>query len=308
MALKSKKVVLLAKIETTYGVDAVPTGASNAILVVNPKLTALTMQASARNVVRPYFANDGKIVAGKHAQLTFDVEISGAGAAGSAPQWGVLMKACAMAETLNAGVSAIYSPISSGEQSVTLYYCIDGIQHALRGVRGSFAMKFAQNGIPMLTFKMFGLYTIPTDTALPVPTFSATRPIGVTQANTTPVTLHGFTGNFTSVSIDVANAMAYRNIINLEEITFTDRQPIGSFDLERPTMAIKDYFSIALAATTGAFTLTHGTVAGNKVQISAPVVQLGAPTLGSANGVETITMAGDLCTNAGNDELVITVL
>jgi hypothetical protein len=308
MALKSKIVVLLAKIETTYGVDPVPTGAANAILVINPKLTAITMQSSARNVVRPYFSNDGKIIAGKHAQLTFDVEIAGAGAAGSAPQWGVLMKACAMAEVINAGVSAVYSPISSGEQSVTLYYCVDGAQHALRGARGSFSMKFTQNGIPMLTFKMFGLYTIPTDTALPAPTFTAVRPIAVTQANTTPVTLHGFTGNFTNVSVDIANAMAYRNIINLEEITFTDRQPIGSFDLERPTMATKDYFSIALAATTGALALTHGTTAGNKVQIAAPIVQLGAPTLGSANGVETLTMAGDLCSNAGNDELVITVL
>ena len=307
MALKSKKVVLLAKLETTYGTDAVPTGAANAILVVNPKLTAITMQAAARNVARPYFSNDGKIIAGKHAQLTFDVEIAGAGAAGDAPQWGLLMKACAMAETLNAGVSAVYSPVSSGEQSITLYYCVDGIQHSLRGVRGSFAMKFTQNGIPMLTFKMFGLYTLPTDTALPAPTFTAIPPVAVTQANTTPVTLHGFAGNFISVSVDIANAMAYRDIINLEEITFTDRKAIGSFDLERPTMANKDFFSIALAATTGALSLTHGLVAGNIVHVAAPVVQLGAPTLGSANGVETITMAGDLLANAGNDELVITV-
>ena len=39
MALKSKKVVLLSKIESTYGVDATPTGSANAILCINPKLT-----------------------------------------------------------------------------------------------------------------------------------------------------------------------------------------------------------------------------------------------------------------------------
>ena len=67
MALKSKKVVLLAKIEATYGTDPLPTGAANAILVINPKLTPLTLQANARNVIRPYFSNDEKIIAGKHA-------------------------------------------------------------------------------------------------------------------------------------------------------------------------------------------------------------------------------------------------
>lgn len=308
MALKSKKIVLLAKIETTYGTDALPTGAANAILAINPKLTPLVLAANARNIALPYFANDGKIVAGKHVQLTFEVELAGAGAAGSAPQWGALLKGCAMAETLSAGVSATYTPISAGEQSLSLYYCVDGAQHKLLGARGSFAMKFTQGGIPMLTFKFIGLYSLPSDTALPAPTFSATKPVAVTQANTTPVSLHGYAGTFASVSLDIANTNVYRNLINLEEITFTDRKPVASFDLERPTMATKDFFSLAAAGTTGAFALTHGTVAGNKVQIAAPNVQLGAPAMGSANAVETLTMAGDLIPTSGNDELTITVL
>lgn len=308
MALKSKKVVLLAKIETAYGVDALPTGAANALVVQNPKLTPLVMQANARNIVRPYFSNDGKVVAGKHAQLTFDVELAGAGVAGSVPQWGALLKGCAMAETISAGVSAVYSPVSSGEQSLSLYYCVDGAQHRLLGARGSFSMKFTQGGTPMLTFKFTGLYTLPTDTAIPAPTFNSTRPVAVTQANTTAVSLHGFAGNFASISLDIANAVAYRNLINLEEITFTDRQPVGSFDVERPSMAIKDFFSIAANATPGVFTLTHGAVAGNKVKIDVPAVQLAAPAMGSANGVETLTMHGDLTTVTGNDELIITVM
>ncbi len=308
MALKSKKVVLLSKIETVYGTDALPTGAANAILCVNPKLTPLTLQANARNIIQPYFGTFGKIIAGKHVQLTFDVELAGAGAAGSAPQWGSLLKACAMAETLSAGVSATYTPISSGEQSATLYFCVDGAQHKLLGARGSFAIKFTQGGIPHITFKFVGLYATPTDTALPAPTFSATKPVAVTQANTTPVTLHGFAGNFVSASVDIANAVAYRNLINLEEITFTDRTPACSFDLERPSMAAKDFFSEVVNGTTGAFALTHGTVAGNKVQISAPVVQLTNATMGSANGVETLTLPGEMQPNTGNDELVITVL
>jgi hypothetical protein len=308
MALKSKKVVLLAKIEGTYGTDSLPTGAANAILCINPKLTPMALLSAARNVIKPYFSNDGKIIAGKNVQLTFDVEIAGAGAAGTAPQYGVLLKGCALGETINAGVSAVYAPISSAEQSVTLYYCVDGVQHKILGARGSVSLKFTQGAVPMLTFKFTGLYALPTDTVLPTPTFSATKPVAVTQANTTPVSLHGYAAALISANLDLANTMSYRNLIGLEEVTFTDRQPVASFDLERPTMALKDYFSIAALGTTGAFTMTHGTVGGNKFSVSAPAVQLGAPTLGSANGVETMTMTGDLIPTTGNDELTITVL
>lgn len=306
MALKSKKVVLLAKIETVYGTDSLPTGAANAILAINPKLTPLVMTAAARNVIRPYFGNDGKVIAGKHATLTFDVEVAGAGAAGSAPNYGVLLKGCAFSETLIALTSAQYAPISSLEQSVSLYYCVDGVQHKMLGARGSVSIKFTQGGVPMFSFKFTGLYVLPTDTALPVPTFASVRPVAVTQANTT-ASLHGYAGIFANVSVDIANTLAYRNLIGTEDVVFTDRSPVGSFDFERPAMATKDFFSLALAATADAFTLTHGIVAGNKVKIDSPQVQLGAPSMGSANNIETLTVAGDLMPSLGNDELTITV-
>lgn len=309
MAFKSQKIVLLAKPESVYGTDSVPVGATNAILAGNVKLVPMTQEAPARNTIRPYFSNEGKLLAGKHVQLDFDVEIAGAGAAGSAPGWGALLKGCAMGETISAGVSAVYAPISAGEQSLSLYFCLDGIQHKLLGARGSFSMKFSKGGIPLLNFKFIGLYAAPTDTALPAPTLTGfQKALAVCQANTTPVSLHTYAGIFQDISLDIGNSNLYRNLIGSESIAFVDRKPAGSCTMELPTIAAKDWFSIAAAGTTGALTLTHGTAAGNKVTIGAPAVQVTNPTYSSADNIEHLGLTLDLLPSAGNDELTITVL
>lgn len=309
MAFKSQKIVLLAKVESTYGTDSVPTGSANAILASNVKLTPMSQEAPARNVIRPYFSNDGKILGGKYVGLDFDVEIAGAGAAGSAPGWGALLKGCAMGETLNAGVSAVYAPISASEQSLSIYFNLDGIQHKLLGARGSFSMKFTKGGIPLLSFKLIGLYASPTDTALPSPTLTGfQKPLAVSQANTTPVSLHTYAGLFSDVNLDIGNTNTYRNLINSEAVVFGDRKPVGSCTMETPTVAAKDFFSIAAAGTTGALTLTHGTVAGNKVRVDAPAVQVTNPTYSSADNIEMLGLTLDLQPSTGNDELTITVL
>ncbi|MCK7495178.1 MAG: hypothetical protein MZW92_31855 [Comamonadaceae bacterium] len=43
-------------------------------------------------------------------QLTFDVEIKGSGAAGTAPELGVLLKGCGFGETVVAVTSVTYAP------------------------------------------------------------------------------------------------------------------------------------------------------------------------------------------------------
>jgi hypothetical protein len=308
MSLKSLKQVMLAKVEIVYGTDAIPTNVANAILVANVKHTPMVQDLPARNPIRPYFSNDGVIPAGAHVTLDFDIEVAGSGAAGTAPAWGAVLQACAMAETINAGVSAVYSPISSGEKSVTLYYNVDGKQHSITGARGSFSMKFAKGGIPMLSFKFIGLYNTPTDTALPVPTLAGwTKPIPVNLANTTPVTLHGYAGAFSDINLDIANANTYRNLIGSESILFHDRKPKGSCVMEMPAIATKNFYSIAAAGTTGALALTHGTIAGNKVAIACPTVQVTNPVHSSADNIEMLGLTLELQPNTGNDELVITV-
>lgn len=308
MSFKSLKSVLLAKVETTYGTDAIPTGAANAMLAGNVKINPMMQDMPQRKVIRPFFSNDGKFPGARHGELTFDIELAGSGAAGTAPAWGALMKGCAMSETINAGVSAAYAPVSSGEQSLSLYFNVDGVQYKMLGARGSFSMKFTHKAIPVLSFKYVGLYVAVADLAIQAPTFTAfQKPLVVNAANTTPVTLHTFAGVFADISIDMANTNTYRNLMGLEQVVFTDRNPTGKVQLENVAIATKDFFSIVNNGTTGALSITHGQTAGNKIVIAAPAVQLSAPSLASQENVEMLDMTMDLQPSSGNDELTITV-
>ncbi len=89
--------ILLAKIETTYGTDSVPTGAADAVLAQNVVLSAMEGQDLARDLDRNALGADATIPVELHQKLSFSVELAGSGAAGTAPPWGRLLRACGCA-------------------------------------------------------------------------------------------------------------------------------------------------------------------------------------------------------------------
>ena len=54
MALKWKSKILLAKLETTYNIDAEPTGAANGVLATEVALTPMEGSDLSRNLETPY--------------------------------------------------------------------------------------------------------------------------------------------------------------------------------------------------------------------------------------------------------------
>lgn len=305
MSYRSLKQVLLAKPEVTYGTDPVPTGALNALAVSNVKINPLNATEIDRKIVMGYFGNQGKIIADVHVTLDFDVEIAASGTLGTAPGWGTLMKGCAMSETIVAVTSVTYAPISSAEQSLTLYLNIDGKQRIIKGARGNVKAKLSAKGDPLWSFSFIGLSMADTDTALPAATLTAFKaPLGVAPGITT-ATLHGLAGNIADFSFDVGNKMIYRPLINNESVQFTDRATTGSITLEDVPVATKDFYGICKNGTLGAFTLTHGVTAGQKVQLNASAVQLHGMQTSEADNIEMLQFNMAMIPTAGNDEFSI---
>lgn len=102
MPLLNRKRVILAKIETTYGVDSAPTGAANAILVRNLDVTPLDADVVSRDVIRPFLGSQGNLIAGQKVTVSMEIELAGTGTAGTAPAFGPLLRACGLSETLTA--------------------------------------------------------------------------------------------------------------------------------------------------------------------------------------------------------------
>ncbi len=309
-ALNWKRKVILCKSEAVYGTDIVPAAATDAVLARNVTLTPMVLVTDPRAVEQPFVGNQGQIMAGQSVKLEFEVELQGAGAAGSPAPYGAMLKACGMSETILAATSATYAMVNpDAATSATLYFFMGGRRHSLVGCFGDPTFTWSRGKVPTIKFAFMGLYVLPTDVALPVPTLTAWKqPLAVNNANTTPVTLHAFAGKFTDLSVTFGNVMNYRNIVGSEAIRFTDRKITGTVKIEDELVATKDWWTIMKNGSTGALALTHGIVAGSIVAASAPAVQLFSPALAADENLSVLSMNMDLLPSAaGNDEFELVV-
>ena len=107
-----RNTAILAKIEATYGTDATPTEAANALLVSNVSINPLNAQNVSRDLIRPFLGGSEQLVGAANIELSFDVELAGAGAAGGMGG-GVLLLPDAR---LQAGVKIVMEAVKLAEK------------------------------------------------------------------------------------------------------------------------------------------------------------------------------------------------
>jgi hypothetical protein len=117
MPLAQRKRVILVGLESTYGSDATP-AAADAVLCSNLNLTPLEGSSVSRDFIRPFFGASGNIRVENFVSMDFETEIAGSGAAGTAPQWGILLKASNFSETITA--AAITGSAQAGGTTTTV--------------------------------------------------------------------------------------------------------------------------------------------------------------------------------------------
>jgi len=308
-----RRSAMLAKVETTYGTDPTPAGATDAMYIYNLKLTPMANVRHDRKPVRPFFGDDVPAIGGTPVKVDFDLPIAGGGAAGTAPGYDPILRACGRSKTVNAGVSVVYAPISSGFESATLYVNKDAVNHIITGFRGNAKVEFSHGQMPMYKVSGQGIYNTPTDTALPALTFGATwpKPLVQNKVSTPTFTLLGFTAVLQKLDYDPAYTVDWKDWVNNAELVrITDRSKVaGSVSIQADTMAAKDWYTAAKNATTGAIQLIHGTVAGNKWQLDGATAIVTDPQYENQNGILMLKMGLELYpTSAGNNEFSETVL
>jgi hypothetical protein len=320
--LLTRKTAILAKIESTYGTDSVPTGAANATVIRNAVLTPMDQTTIDRDIVRPYLGSSLQLVAMQKVILTFEVECAGAGtSATNTPAFDALLQGCGWAGVVNTTISFDYTPISGSFKSLSIYAFIDGIQHRLTGCMGDMELDFTVGQIPVIKFTFWGIYNSPADVANPSLTITGWQtPLAVNNANTTGFALQGFsTGLLQNLNIKMGNKLSYQTLVGSggagnpgEYVQIVDRDMVGTANMRLPdSIATKDWYTAAKNQTLGTLTLTQGTVAFNKFQLTAPStsVQVTKPTLGDLDGARMIQLQLSLVpTAAGNDELKLSTL
>ena len=311
MAIYTRKLALLAKVETTAGTDATPTGASNTILPSDLTLTPINIQTVSRDLLRSYFGGSEQLVVGEYAEVEFSVEMAGAGtSAATIPKWSELMLGCAFAGTVNGATSYDHAPVSDSLKTLTIYvYVGDAVLHKITGAVGNVTMEMGAGGIPRFRFRFIGYYNAPTDAASSGVVYTGwQKPIGARDSTVPTLTLHGSAKTSTpyrSLRIDMGNVIVPRNLIGATAFAITGREPTGQVELQYETVATKAWMPIISGATTGALAVQLGSTATNIVTIDAPAVQLLNPRLGDSDGATHLTMDMRLLPVNGNDEIAI---
>lgn len=307
MARRWRKLAILAKIETAYGTAAAPTGAANAMQISDVTLTPLEGDEVSRDLILPYFGDQGMVLAGTFSRIVFSVEIAGAGAAGTAPKYGPLLRACSMSEIITADTKVEYKPVSSTPEALTIFANLDGVNHVMVGARGNVTLALAPKQIPKFTFTMTGLLGPIGDVPLPAAVYTGfQRPLVGSKANSAFI-LHGLATVLENLTLDLGNQVEPRMLIGAETIEVVDRKASGTAVIEAVAGSVKDWFGIARASTLGGMMATHGTVAGNIVEIEAAAVQIGKPTYGNTQGITNNSLPLKVIPVLGDDEMTIRV-
>ena len=303
----TRKRTLLVKTESSYGSDPTPTGGSNAILVRDLNIEPVQSDEVSRDLIRGFLGNSEILLSNTRVNVSCEVEMVGSGAAGSEPAYAPLLKASGLAVTTVSSTSNTYTADSSTSGSCTIHCNIDGVRHKVTGCRGTFSISCELNSIPVISFSMTGLYSVPTDTTAPTCTYNATKPLLFKTGNTSSFSLFGYGGALQSWSFDMNNEIVVRQLVGgTQEVMITDRKPSGSATIEAVALSAHNFFTDATGSSTGTNTFLHGTTAGNKVTISCPQTDLGQPTYEDSDGVQMLNLPFVATpTSAGDDELSI---
>lgn len=319
-----RNTAILAKIESAYGTDAAPTGAANAILISNQTINPLVAQNVDRALVRPYFGGSEQLLGPAYKEVSFDVELAGSGAAGTAPAWGPLLRACGFAEVITASTRVDYTPVSTGFESLTLYYYDDGVLHKLLGARGEASINAKVGAKPTISFKFTGLDGGDTASTPGTTSLAAFKtPLVVSNANTAKVVLGGTvaaTGapaiasgtSYTSQGLELTlgNAVNYVPLLGDESAEISDRNVQGKIMLSLSAAEEVANMTKVKNATLTSIGMVHGNAAGGKVMLYTPSAQLTNPTKGEVNGRRLIGYDLRIVPDpagSGNDELRIVV-
>ena len=315
-----RNTVILLKSESTYGTDPTPTGAADALLVSNLSINPFNVATVDRELIRSYLGASESLIGAKYVDLSFDLELTGAGTVAVAPAWGKTLLACAMAETLTATFRADYTPVSSAFGSCTIYWYDDGLLHKATGARGAPVFKLGINNRPVISVKFTGLYSTPTVAANPSTTLTAWKtPQLISEANTLDLTFGGTHATGVApviaagtpypsqgIEVDLGNKVDFNALLGGETVDLTQRTATAKVTLDVTATQEAAFMGMAEAGTLQTVGLSHGTVANQKVLIWLPSVQIINVQKAEANGKRLISLDLKCLPSAtGNDEVRI---
>ncbi len=194
---QARQAVVLAITETTPGTYETGIAAANDAILIGSDLNVRpTIGKIDRGILKQYL-NPGESISGfNFVEVSFSVEVAGAGTVDSAPRWSRLLRACGFSTASTVGVKTDSTPVSESFQSLSMSVFYAGIRRNFAGMRGSqVEIDLSVNTVPKFRFTFVGIErAAPNDlvvATLPTsPDFSVWKqPVGISDATAGPITL-----------------------------------------------------------------------------------------------------------------------
>lgn len=308
--MKTRKKLLLVATESEYGAGA---DLANAVLLVASELDSSPYEGDRVELsrIREAFGAQVEVNAAPYTTVTTTVPIAGSGTPGVAPNFGLLLRACGMSETIEEDASVTYQPATDDHESVCVWFVEDGQLQKVPGARGTVDFTLTAKEYPTMQFTLTGMYQRPVVHTEPITQVVSdiVDELVVNKQNTAKFSVHGHEGCGQSMSFSLGNEVAHRALIGCEGVHITDRSTSGQVEIEAPNIATKNYFEALEShqgVTLGPIELEHGKTAGNIVNITGPKVQLATLTRTDADGLVHYQMDARYIPDVGDDEVTIT--
>jgi len=266
---------LLAKRETSYGVDAVPVVGTDGVRISRRLWSVLTVDYAWENL-RSDVAT-GTIIPPKPAlprgrRIRADIfwEVKGAGS-DAVPETSPLYRAAGFTETDGTALFD-YTQASVSHDSATLYIYSSGLLFPCVGCRGRFRWPWVVGEIAVHQFTMFGwLGAEPSTVATPAVTYDSSEPIagvasGVTIGAWSPDWL---TGEFDPQGVDPQQLNSGNATDGIREFDYGEVQPLFTLTARKVALATYDPYADLKARTTRALAATWGTAQFNRVKLTS---------------------------------------
>lgn len=319
--LLTRRSVVLAKKETTYGTDAAPTAATDAVLVGD-----LTVEVDGQKLERDFLRDSigplkhkiGRVLA--KASFTTEVKTDGTTAADGADakiavEIDQLLQGCGFEVTLvpedtddDTGFQS-YTPVSAAGDmsSLTIWVYLDGIVHKITGAYGTFRLIAEAGQYARMEWEFTGLYNAVTDLAIATGTFDTSQPLVVESIG---FEIGAYTANITqAIEYDVGNTISERPDVNsadgLGALRITQRASTGSINPEAVTVATEDFWGDWKDGNSKACILkvTNASNVHDDWGVYWPALTYESVGYGDRDGIRTFEIPYVAAESSGNDEI-----
>lgn len=306
---RKKNRIVLAKLETTYGVDAVPTVADNAIEAVDDISMNTPFEVIETNKLSSDKSKSKPITGKVSSEINFSLYLTGSGTRGTAGRDAPLWKACGEDVAASAGVKVTHHPTNTNYSCTIYVYDVNpNGNYLLRkfvGCVGNVVREGRAGQLATAKFSFKGLYTKPSDVSNPgTPVYDSVDPITVESAS---LQFGAETGLVVeSFSLDNGNEITERNSISaensIEGFAITAFGPKVTINPEQTLIGELDLYGICKAKTESLLKIDFGSLSGNEVMISGAKCVINTINVIDRNGLSALELALSLNKTNGDDQ------